>query len=452
MDSSNIILPKDFLIGTATAAFQVEGAVKKDGRGPSIWDTFSHLPGKIDNGHNADEACDHYHRYSEDVQIMKDMSLDAYRFSISWSRIFPEGKGQINKKGLDFYDRLIDKLLDAGISPYTTLFHWDTPEALFKEYGGFVGRETCYHFADFAKTCAQHFGDRIKNWITVNEPWEHATFGHLFGNHAPGIKNPWKYWQAMHHILLGHGLANQAIRAENNDARIGPALSYTPMHTKGHRPVDLKAKNIANAFMNNIVFDPIFKKEYPELLWNNFSWFRPKIESGDMDIISTPNDFIGLNYYSREFVKGNHFVPGLKGTFVARKPEPDPYKYTAMDWEIYPEGLTELLIMMRDVYNNPMVYITENGAAFFDEINNGTIDDQPRIDYLSNHINTALKAKEAGCNIHGYFAWSLLDNFEWAKGFNARFGLVHVNYTTKERTVKDSGKWLGEKIRQRGQM
>ncbi|MGI9277273.1 MAG: GH1 family beta-glucosidase [Endozoicomonas sp.] len=443
-------IPDDFLMGAATAAYQIEGAVKEGGRGPSIWDTFSHTPGKIDNGHNADVACDHYHRYQEDVQIMKGMSLDAYRFSMSWSRILPEGRGRINREGLAFYDRLVDSLLEAGITPYVTLFHWDTPEALYQEFGGFIGRETCHHFADYAKVLVNHFGDRVKNWITVNEPWEHATFGHLFGNHAPGKRNPWSFWKAMHHILLGHGMASQAIRAEDSQAKVGPTLSYTPMHTRGTRPIDLEATSTANAFMNGIVFDPVFKGCYPEVLWKRFSLFRPKVQQGDFDIIQTPNDFVGLNYYSREFVKGNRFIPGLKGTFVTRTPEADPYKFTAMDWEIYPEGFTELLTMMREDYGNPAVYITENGVAYFDEVRDGQVDDKPRISYLKNHIETVLKAREQGSDVRGYFAWSLLDNFEWAKGFSTRFGLVHVDYDSGTRTVKNSGHWLGEQIRQRG--
>ncbi|KEI72610.1 GH1 family beta-glucosidase [Endozoicomonas elysicola] len=448
MDHLNI--PRDFLIGAATAAYQIEGAVREDGRGPSIWDTFCHQPGNIDRGHNADTACDHYHRYQEDVGIMDQLSLDAYRFSISWSRIFPEGKGRINPKGLAFYDRLIDSLLEAGITPFTTLFHWDTPEALYQQYGGFAGRETCYHFADYTKTVVNHFGDRVKHWITVNEPWEHATFGHLFGHHAPGKRNPWTFWRAMHHILLGHGMAMQAIRSEDSTAKAGLTLSYTPMHIKGSRAIDLEAAKTANAFMNGIAFDPIFKGHYPEVLWQRFRWFRPPVNPGDFDIIQTPTDFTGLNYYSREFVRGNRLVPGLRGTFVARRPEPDPYRYTAMDWEIYPEGFNELLTLMRAEYGNPPVYITENGAAYFDKVDHGIVSDQPRISYLRSHIHEVLKARQEGTDVRGYFAWSLLDNFEWAKGFSTRFGLVHVDYESGKRTIKNSGYWLQQQIRQRG--
>ncbi len=448
--SAKLQIPTDFLIGAATAAYQIEGAVKEGGRGPSIWDTFCHTPGKIDNGDTGDVACDHYHRYQEDVDIMRDMSLDAYRFSISWSRIFPDGSGKINPAGLAYYDRLLDALLAAGITPYCTLFHWDTPEALFKAHRGFIGRETSYHFADYTRAVVKHFGDRIKNWITVNEPWEHATFGHLFGNHAPGVRNPWSYWRAMHHILLGHGLAMQAIRAEDGNAKAGLTLSYTPMHTKGTRPIDLDAEHTANAFMNGIAFEPIFKGRYPEVLWRRFRLFRPPVQQGDFEIIQTPTDFTGLNYYSREFVKGNRLIPGLHGHFVKRTPEPDPYKYTAMDWEIYPEGFTELLTMMREQYGNPPVYITENGVAYFDKVNGGVVDDKPRIEYLKNHINTVIKAREQGSDVRGFFAWSLLDNFEWAKGFSTRFGLVHVDYETQKRVVKNSGHWLGEQIRRRG--
>lgn len=446
MGQLNLNIPKDFILGAATAAYQIEGAVDLDGRGPSIWDTFCHRKGKIDNGHTADVACDHYHRYQEDIGIMQDINLDAYRFSISWSRVLPQGTGKINPKGLAFYDRLVDGLMEAGVTPYTTLFHWDLPQALFNKHRGFVGRETCYHFANYADILVKHFGDRIKNWITVNEPWEHATFGHLFGNHAPGIRNPWSYWQAMHHILLGHGLATQAIKARDSQANVGLTLSYTPMHTKGNRSIDLEAASIANAFMNGIAFEPIFEGRYPKSLWQRFSWFRPKIQVNDFTTIQTKTDFVGLNYYSREFVKGNHFIPGLKGHFVKRQPVKDPYRFTAMDWEIYPEGMSELLTLVRDKYGNPPVFITENGAAYFDDVDNGVVDDQPRVQYLHDHIKTVLQQKALGSDVKGYFAWSLLDNFEWAKGYSTRFGLVHVDYETQIRTVKRSAHWLKQQI------
>ncbi|CAM3508632.1 GH1 family beta-glucosidase [Parendozoicomonas haliclonae] len=437
-------------MGAATAAFQIEGAVHLDGRGASIWDTFSHKPGKIDHGDTANIACDHYHRYQGDVALMQQMNLDAYRFSLSWSRILPEGYGTMNRKGLAFYDRLIDSLLEAGITPFVTLFHWDTPEALYKKHKGFIGRETCEHFANYAALAARHFGDRVNNWITVNEPWEHATFGHLFGNHAPGKRSPWAFFKALHHILLGHGLANRAIKAEHSTARVGPTLSYTPMHTHGSRAIDLQAKDTANDFMNRIVFDPVLKGSYPQSFMEKFFWCSPPIQAGDLEVISTPNDFVGLNYYSREFVKGNRLVPFLNGTFVSRTPDKDPYRYTAMDWEIYPEGMNELLTMVREEYGNPTVYITESGAAYFDTVEDGVVNDQPRISYLQQHINEVIKNKNNGSDVRGYFAWSLLDNFEWAKGYSTRFGLVHVDYQTQQRTIKNSGHWLGQQIRQRG--
>ncbi len=445
----NLNLPKDFVMGAATAAYQIEGAVSTDGRGASIWDTFCHTNGKIDDGHNADIACDHYRRYPEDVEIMRNMGLDAYRFSMSWSRILPQGTGQVNRKGLAYYDALVDKLLEANITPYTTLYHWDMPQELFNKNRGFVSRETAHYFADYATLLTKHFGDRIKNWITVNEPWEHATFGHLFGNHAPGIKNPWAYWNTMHHLLLGHGLATQAIKAEDSNANVGLTLSYTPMHTKGTRPIDKQAERIANEFMNGITFEPVFNGRYPHDLWRRFKCFRPKVQSGDFNIIQTKTDFVGLNYYSREFVKGNHLIPGLRGLFVPRKPIADPYLYTAMDWEIYPQGFSELLTKVRNEYGNPPVFITENGAAYFDEVVDGVVDDKPRIKYLHDHIDTILKQKQLGSDVRGYFAWSLLDNFEWAKGYNTRFGLVHVDYDTQVRTVKNSGHWLKKQIEQR---
>jgi len=254
----------------------------------------------------------------------------------------------------------------------------------------------------------------------------------------------------MHHILLGHGMATQALKAARPDSKVGITLSYTPMHTKGKRDIDIDAAKTANAFMNGIVFDPIFKGHYPEVLMERFKWFRPPVFSGDFDIIQTPTDFTGLNYYSREFVKGNRLVPGLRGQFVKREPSSDPYKHTAMEWEIYPEGFSELLTLMREEYGNPDLYITENGVAYFDKVKEGIVDDQPRIHYLKTHIDTILKEREKGSKVHGYFAWSLLDNFEWAKGYSTRFGLVHVDYDSGKRTVKNSGHWLGQQVEKRG--
>lgn len=446
------IFPKDFIFGTATASYQIEGAVTEDGRGLSVWDTFSHKKGKIRKGHTGDIACDHYHRYKGDVDLMKEMGLDAYRLSISWSRVMPSGTHVVNPAGIEFYSNLVDELLAAGITPYVTLFHWDMPQALDDKYGGFLSRQAAYDFAEFVEVMVKALGDRVKNWITLNEPWEHGCFGYVMGKHAPGKVKPWRYLTVMHNQHLAHGLAVKKIRQCCPDAQVGITLSFTPIYPKTSSNKDLKATALANEFMNFVSLDPLLKGHYPKELWKRFGWFKAKIEQGDMDIIQQPVDFIGINYYSREFAKYSPWVPFLNAWIEDGGEVPDAdfvkngVQHTSMGWEVYPQGLSDILQWFREDYGNPKVYITENGAAFNDTIENGVVDDPKRIEFLKRYMNVAKQEIEKGSNLHGYFVWSFLDNFEWAAGYDKQFGIVHVDYQTQKRTIKNSGLWYKDLI------
>lgn len=450
--------PSGFVFGSATAAYQIEGAVKEDGRGLSVWDTFTHKKGKIRNNENGDVACDHYHRYKDDVALMKEMNLDAYRFSISWSRIIPQGTGVINQSGIDYYVNLVDALLEANITPYVTLFHWDMPQALDDKYGGFLSRQAAYDFAEYAEVVVKALGNKVSNWITLNEPWEHGCLGYFMGKHAPGKIKPWRFLQVMHHQYLAHGLAVQKIRAHCPDSTVGITLSFTPVSPKTEHPKDHLAASLAHEFVNTVTLDPLINGHYPKALWNKFKWFQPKIEEGDWDIIRQPVDFYGINNYSREYAYFSRWIPWLNIWIEGSGDVPDTefvkdgVQHTSMGWEVYPEGLSQVLGWFRNDYGNPKVYITENGAAYDDKIVDGVVDDPKRIDYLQQYLSAAKDAIERGSNLHGYFVWSLMDNFEWAVGFDKRFGLIHTDYVTQKRTIKSSGYWyksLIESNRQR---
>jgi beta-glucosidase len=444
--------PQDFLFGTATAAFQIEGGWNDDGKGPSTWDTFTHRPGRVRTGENAEVACNTYRDYQTDVDLMAQLSLNAYRFSIAWSRVLPQGKAQVNAKGLDYYDRLVDALLAKHITPFVTLFHWDMPQALADSLGGFAGRDCAYHFADYAEVVVQRLGDRVKHWITLNEPWEHACFGHLLGNHAPGRRNPWTYFRVAHHQLLGHGLALQRIRSISPDARVGTTLSMSPILPATHKPRDVQAALVGDQFFNGFFFDGIFKGRYPDPLWNRVRLARPKVRPADMPIISRPIDFLGLNYYSREFGRYAWYVPFLQfwsdgNMDFDHEQVINGMPYTASGREVYPQGLYEALVRIQREYGNPLLYITENGAAFTDNAIDGRVHDPLRVDYLHSHFEAAARAMRDGVNLKGYFIWTLMDNFEWQEGYRKRFGLIHVDHQTQQRTIKDSGYWVREMIR-----
>lgn len=446
-------LPKDFIFGASSAAYQIEGAINEEGKGPSIWDEFTHKKGKIKFDQNADTACDHFHRYKEDVQLMKDMSIDNYRFSIAWSRIMPEGEGQINQKGLDFYKKLIDEMLEKGITPHATLFHWDLPLALQKKYKGFANKTVTDLYADYTEVTVNALGDRVKNWMTINEPWEFACFGHLLGTHAPGRKSFSAYFKVMHNLLLAHGKGMQRIRSLAPDAKAGIVVSMTPIYpVNPESKKDLKAADLANQFFNRITLDPLYKGEYPTELWKKAILFRPKVTQEEMDIISTPTDFIGLNYYSREKAKYNPFMPIINADITGEElPEKafidaEGKQRTSMGWEIFPKGMEVCLETIRG-YGNPPVYITETGAAFDDYVDTeGKVKDPLRIAVIESHLEAIGQSIKDGSNVKGCFLWSLTDNFEWAGGFTKRFGLIHVDFKTQKRIIKDSGLWYKDLI------
>ena len=442
--------PKDFLFGTATSAYQIEGSPYADGKGPSIWDTFTYTVGKIEGGDKADTACDTYANPSPDLDLMRALNLNAYRFSVAWARVLPTGRGTVNQKGLDYYNRLVDELLRRNIAPFVTLFHWDTPQGIQDVCQGFAGRDCASYFADYSEIVARSLGDRVKNWITLNEPWEHAALGHLLGVHAPGMHNPWAYFRVAHHQLLGHGLAVERIRSLWPDARVGVTLSLTPIVPVS--PKDEKAAGIANQFFNDFYLDAIFKGRYPEPLWSRIRLARPKLAPEDMRIISRPIDFLGVNYYSREFARSAWYVPFL-GAWVdevktgGKELTVNGRHYTVNGREIYAPAFYDQLMRLKTEYGNPLLYITENGAAFSDQLENGKVHDPQRIAFLEAYMNEAARAIRNGVNLKGYFIWSLIDNFEWSLGYSARFGLVHVNHATQERTIKDSGYWVRDMIR-----
>ncbi|GAB1456674.1 MAG: GH1 family beta-glucosidase [Spirochaetia bacterium] len=438
------LFPAEFVMGAASAAYQIEGAFDADGKGRSIWDDFVSHRGNVRNGDTGMIACDHYRRWEEDLDLAAAMELQAYRFSISWPRVLPEGRGQINQAGLDFYSRLVDGLLSRGIQPVPTLFHWDLPSRLQRDMGGFANRAIVPIFADYASIVSKALGDRVKTWITVNEPFEFSCFGHLFGTHAPGRKNPFIYLPVIHHVLLAHGMAMAAVRAELADARIGPSLSWTPVHPASPSAHDMAAAERANAFMNGVTFDPILKGAYPRMICDRLI-LKPPVRPGDMEIIARPVDFVGLNYYSREFARNNPWVPLVKADVSGKETRdvPETDQRTAMGWEVYHEGMSEVLASLREEYGNPPVYVTEFGSAWTDSVDDGPegrrVADHRRVDFLAGELGSMLNAIEKGSDLRGCFVWSLTDNFEWAEGFSKRFGLIHVDYKTQKRTMKDSG-------------
>lgn len=444
----NCTFPKGFLWGSATAAYQVEGAWNEDGKGESIWDRFAHTPGLIDNGDTGDVACDHYHRYKDDIQIMKDIGLQAYRFSISWSRIFPQGFGKPNPKGLDFYRKLIDALTDANIQPVVTLYHWDLPQAL-QERGGWANRATVDHFVNYAKCLFQEFGDSVPIWITHNEPRVVAYQGHAYGRIAPGIKDPRTAIQVAHHLLLSHGLAVTAYREKGLEGKIGITLNLKHIYPQSNSEEDRAAAKRFDAFKNRWFLDPIFKGVYPEVDSDYFrkTFGNPQMQPGDLSVIGTPIDFLGVNNYSRDLVKAD---PADK-EFGLKVVDPKTSKYTTMDWEIYPQGICDLLLKIRRDYGDVPLYITENGAAFNDaHIKDGSVKDVGRVEYLRSHIAKVSEAIKQGAPVKGYFVWSLLDNLEWAFGYAQKFGIIRVDFKTLERHWKDSAHFYQKVIASNG--
>lgn len=429
--------PKDFVWGVATAAFQIEGAGDEGGKGPSIWDTFCRIPGAIADHSDGLVACDHYHRMPQDVQLIASLGVDAYRFSMSWPRVQPKGYGAWNEQGLDFYDRLLDALLAHNIRPSLTLNHWDLPEGL-QQMGGWANRDTVHRFVDYAVQVVKRLGDRLHMVTTHNEPWVISQLGHESGIFAPGIKSAAVAAQVSHHLLLSHGLALEAIRAETTTPQLGIVLNLAPMHPATDSPEDKAKAHLEDGRLLRWYLDPLLKGTYPQDVWDALGHNAPQIQADDLKKIHQPMDFLGVNYYSRSVVSA-------KGVWdVAQSGLP----LTDMRWEVYPEGLTELLVRIDRDYLAPPIYVTENGAAFPDQVVGGHIHDVARTHYLSHHIAAVAKALEQGVSVAGYMVWSLMDNFEWASGYAKRFGIVHVDYETQARTIKDSGLWYRQFLAQ----
>ncbi|HZM78846.1 MAG TPA: GH1 family beta-glucosidase [Candidatus Limnocylindrales bacterium] len=439
---------KDFLWGTATAAYQIEGAVSEDGRGPSIWDTFVAQPGRVKDGHTGDVACDHYHRYPEDIELMRELGIGAYRFSIAWPRVRPLGSGAPNPKGLDFYDQLVDRLLAAGIKPAVTLFHWDLPQALEDE-GGWLSRETAYRFADYAAMVGQRLGDRVHLWMPLNEPVVVSMFGYATGHHAPGRTLGFGALPVVHHLLLGHGLATQALRA-SGCGNIGIASNHAPAWPASDSEEDREAAAGYDTLVNRMYADPILLGRYPDPL---ITALMPDGWEDDMATIAAPLDWFGLNYYQPVLVAApGAATAGSAAIEGAALPEGLPfvpvqltgYPTTDFGWPVVPGGLREILVTFKQRYGDrlPPIYITESGCSYHDTVDaDGAVHDPARVAYHEAHLRALSEAVEAGVDVRGYFVWSLLDNFEWAAGYRERFGLVHVDYDTLKRTPKDSFYW-----------
>ncbi len=442
----NHVFPKDFLWGAATASYQIEGATTEGGRGATIWDVFSDTPGKVLNGDTGDVACNHYHLYREDVGLMAQLGLQAYRFSIAWSRILPNGTGTVNEAGLDFYSRLVDALLEKDITPYITLYHWDLPQTL-QDTGGWANRATVDAFTNYAEIVARRLGDRVNDWITHNEPWVVAFLGNELGIHAPGLKDLRTATQVGHNLLVSHGMAVRALRScLKPEAQIGITLNLTHFEAATDSVTDRAAAARQDGYINRWFLDPLFKGAYPADMWELFGSDVPTVADGDFDLITEPIDFLGINYYSRGVIADDP-----NGGVLKTRSEFPEGEYTEMNWEVYPEGLYQLLTNVQNNYNPPALYITENGAAFADEVSaDGQVHDERRTAYLQSHFAAAHRAIEDGAKLKGYFVWSLMDNFEWAWGYTRRFGITYVDYTTQKRTLKDSALWYRSVIQENG--
>ncbi len=432
--------PADFQFGVATAAYQIEGAVHEDGRRASIWDAFSHMPGRVFEGHTGDVACDHYNRWEADLDLIASLNVDAYRFSIAWPRIVPDGRGEVNEAGLDFYDRLIDGLVARNIKVFPTLYHWDLPLTL-QGYGGWTNRDTAEAFADYTKIVVSRLGDRIDALATFNEPWCSTYLGHLIGKHAPGEKNLDAAMAAVHVTNLAHGSSVKAARAECSDIPMGIVLNAVSTYAASNREEDLAAAERSFQFNNGVFFGPLFNGAYDDDLMQALG-DKLLIQNGDLEIINQPLDWWGFNYYFPDTVKHD---PSKNAVFPASVSVPSTNSNVRTDigWEIKAEGMSHLLKQVYARYENlPPCYITENGACYNMGVNeSGEVDDQPRLDYLETHLNVLADTIDFGIPLKGYFAWSLMDNYEWAEGYKMRFGLVHVDYDTQVRTIKKSGNW-----------
>lgn len=441
--------PQNFMWGTATSSYQIEGAWQADGKGESIWDRFTHTPGKIIDGSNGDVACEHYARWPQDIALMQGLGLEAYRFSIAWSRILPQGTGAVNQAGIDFYSRIVDSLLEAGIAPFITLYHWDMPQAL-QDRGGWPARSTAEAFAEYADVISRALGDRVKQWITHNEPWCASFLSYQIGEHAPGLHDWSMALAASHHLLLSHGWAVPVIRRNSPGAEVGITLNFTASEITTPTPENVAAARVYDGYFNRWFLDAVRGRRYPADMMEVYrqAGFLPAsgadyIRDGDMEAIAAPIDFLGVNYYTRFMLKADPNNPPMP----ADDAEHATLARTDMGWEIFPQGLYDLLCRLHFEYKLPKLYITENGASFADCPGaDGSIHDARRIEYLRAHFAAAHRAMQAGAPLAGYFVWSLMDNFEWAKGYAERFGIVWVDYTTQERILKDSALWYKQVI------
>jgi len=448
--------PESFLWGMATAAYQVEGAVNEGGRGASIWDTFSHTPGKVLHGDTGDIACEHYHRLEEDLDLMSELGIQAYRFSVAWPRIQPEGSGPANLDGLDYYRRLVDGLRRRSIEPMLTLYHWDLPQAL-EDLGGWTSRDTSDRFAEYAAIVYEALSNDVRFWITLNEPWVSAWMGYGLGVHAPGHKDSAGALAATHHLLLGHGLAMERMRSTGDANQLGVTLNLHPALPSRDHEADREAARRVDGQANRLYLDPLFHAHYPEHVLSHYTERGVDlsfVQDGDLDRISVPIDFLGINYYFRNTVRDAPEEVGRSVPFAdlgARTVVPHEAEKTAMGWPVEPEGLTEILVRIKEEYADLPIYVTENGRAVHDYIDpEGGVDDEERVSYLDAHFRAAHEAMEQGVDLRGYMVWSFLDNFEWAEGYSKRFGIVFVEYGTQRRVPKSSARWYSDVIRRNG--
>jgi beta-glucosidase len=432
--------PRDFVWGAATASYQIEGAANEDGRGESVWDRFAATPGKVRNGDSGAVACDFYHRYPDDIRLMRELGIDAFRFSIAWPRVLPEGRGTVNQKGLDFYDRLVDELLANGITPFATLFHWDTPQVLDEE-GGWPSRGIVEPFCEYVEAASARLGDRVQHWITHNEPWVVAWVGHGWGHHAPGRTSDKEALATAHHLLLSHGRAVEILRRNSPEAAVGITLNLDYVYAASNDPADGAAVRWVDGLHNRWFLDPIFKGKYPEDMLEAWAESMPEIHDGDLETIGAPIDFLGVNNYTSPLVAADE---GGGRSQIVRRADVDR---TDMGWEVVPDGLHDLLVRLDREYGPQAIYVTENGCAYADvRGHDGQVEDPERQEYLEAYISAAGRAIAAGVPLRGYFTWSLLDNFEWAWGYWKRFGIVYIDYATLERVPKGSFYWYRDFI------
>ncbi|ATL43319.1 beta-glucosidase [Elizabethkingia miricola] len=435
---------KDFIWGVSTAAYQIEGAHNLDGKGPSVWDTFVQKRNKIFRNHTGDIACDHYNRYIDDLHLMHSMNIRNYRFSVSWSRILPEGTGWINQAGIDFYNKLIDLSLELGITPWITLYHWDLPHSL-EIKGGWTNRDVKDWFGDYVAICVKSFGDRVKNWMVLNEPTVFSAAGYFFGVHAPGRKSIEGFLAAAHHAALAQAHGARVIKALQPESNVGTTFSCSHVEPYTNREKDIKAAKKADLLLNRLFIEPLLGMGYPVNEIKTLRRIEKYIKQDDEQDLKFDMDFIGVQNYTREIIRYAMFVPFLQAKIVNAKDR--KVEMTAMEWEVYPESIYHILKKFQAYENIPPLIITENGAAFQDTLQNNVVHNPKRLQYMQNILQQVLRAKQEGVNVNGYFVWTFLDNFEWAEGYHPRFGLVHVDFQTQQRTVKASGHWYADFIK-----